>query len=496
MRSFAPSPRLIGVLLFTMAVLCGAFHPSARGEGERPNILVILADDLGYGDLGCFGHPELRTPHLDRLAAEGLALRHCYSAAANCSPARTGLLTGRTPYRVGIYSQIPMLSPMHLPETEITVATLLREAGYATAVAGKWHLAGLFNLPGQPQPEDHGFDHWFACQNNALPNHRDPYNFVRNGVPLGPQRGYAGGLVADEAVRWLQSGRDKAKPFFLYLPFCEPHEPIASAPHHVEPYAALHPDDPSRAAYYGNVAQLDEAVGRVLGALVSEGVDGDTLVFFTSDNGPARTRWHNAGSTGGLRESKGHLHEGGIRVPGIVRWPGRVEPGSVSDEPVGGVDWLPTLCEVAGIEPPRDRVLDGVSLVPLLEGRRLERAKPLYWQFLRYAPHVAVRWGEWKMLASLDGPEPTRTTLTKTNFDLVRKAGLRDFQLYHLGRDPGETEELSAAEPSVFADLRERMEELHRSVAAEAPEWPEWEDPNYEGPRIEWPDYRALPLAQ
>jgi arylsulfatase A len=178
-------------------------------------------------------------------------------------------MTGRTPYRVGIYNAIPFLSPTHLRASEITIASLLRRGGYATAQVGKWHLNGFFNLLGQPQPGDHGFEHWFAAQNNALPNHLNPFNFVRNGVPLGPQPGYSGAIVAAEAVRWLESGRDRTKPFFLYVALHEPHEPIMTDPAFADRYRARHPDDPSRVAYYGNVTQLDAAVGRILAALES-----------------------------------------------------------------------------------------------------------------------------------------------------------------------------------------------------------------------------------
>ena len=186
--------------IFFPAVLLLLGLVSSRA-GAAPNFLVVLADDLGYGDLGCYGNEAVHTPHLDRLAAEGLRFTDCYAAAANCSPSRAGLMTGRTPWRLGIHNWIPMLSPMHLQASETTIATLLRDAGYATCHTGKWHLNGMFNLTGQPQPNDHGFDHWFSVQNNALPNHRNPYNFVRNGIPVGPLEGYSSGLVTDEAVR-------------------------------------------------------------------------------------------------------------------------------------------------------------------------------------------------------------------------------------------------------------------------------------------------------
>ncbi|HAA72436.1 MAG TPA: hypothetical protein DCE55_25080, partial [Planctomycetaceae bacterium] len=197
---------------------------------QRPNFVIVLCDDLGYGDLACYGHKVTQTPHLDRFAKESLKLTSCYAAAPNCSPSRTGMMTGRTPMRVGIHNWIPVLSPMHVRKREITVATLLRQAGYATCIAGKWHLNGRFNLPGQPQPSDHGFDHWFATQNNALPCHKNPDNFVRNGKPLGKLEGFSAQLVTDEAVAWLTKLRDKEKPFFLFVTYHEPHDPIASAP--------------------------------------------------------------------------------------------------------------------------------------------------------------------------------------------------------------------------------------------------------------------------
>ena len=234
-------------------------------------------------------------------------------------------MTGRTPYRVGIYSALSEATPAHLRRSEITIATLLKNAGYATAMFGKWHLNGMFNYRTvHPQPNDHGFDTWFATQNNALPNHHKPYNFARNGIPVGPMEGYAAHLVAGEAIDWLANILDKTRPFFLYVTFHEPHEPIATDPQYADRYRAKHPDDPSRVAYYGNVTQMDAAVGRILRALEAEGVANHTLVWFTSDNGPARTRWHNAGSSGGLREYKGSLYEGGTRVPGIIRWPDSV----------------------------------------------------------------------------------------------------------------------------------------------------------------------------
>ncbi len=263
---------MIRVFVFTLCVCLSSNHSAAS-----PNIVVVLADDLGYGDVGCYGHQRIQTPNIDRFAAEGLKLTSCYSAHPNCSPARTGLMTGRTPFRVGIYNWIPMFSPMHVRRSEITVATLLRHAGYDTCHVGKWHLNGDFNLPSQPQPSDHGFNHWFSTQNNALPNHRNPNNFVRNGKEVGQLEGYSAQLVSSEAVEWLRNGRDREKPFFLFACFHEPHEPIASAKEFTDLYSS---DDPSLPAHHGNVTQLDDGFGKLLAALDELGVRERDLYLF------------------------------------------------------------------------------------------------------------------------------------------------------------------------------------------------------------------------
>lgn len=485
------------ILISFIALGCVLVSPRALAA-SRPNILLVVADDLGYGDLACFGHPDIKTPNLDRLAASGLKLTRCYSAAANCSPARAAIMTGRTPYRVGIYNQLIMMDPMHLRESEITIAALLKHAGYATAQIGKWHLNSLFNLPGQPQPNDLGFDYWFAVHNNALPNHHNPYNFVRNGIPQGPLPGYSGPIVAHEAVEWLTAIRDKSKPFFLYVAFNEPHEPIATDARFRALYEKKFPDDPSRVAYYGNVSQMDDALGGILACLEAQGLAENTIVWFTSDNGPARTRWHNAGSTGGFRAFKGHLYEGGIRVPGIIRWPGQIKGGSVSDEAVSGVDVLPTLCQMTGIAPPADRTLDGASIAAAFAGAPVKRAKPLYWQFI-YAPsrpQVALLSGNWKLLAALDGRRPGTATHDEADMQLLKTAGLTAFELYDLQSDPHETTDLAATRPEKLAELRRVMEALHADVRAEGPVWPPYVNSHYEDRRIEWPAYVARPLPE
>jgi arylsulfatase A len=481
-------PILVWIALGFLA--CGAGAAAAAGQtaAGRSNIVLVLADDLGYGDLACFGARDVKTPNLDRLAAEGLRLTSCYAGHPNCSPSRTALMTGRTPTRVGIRNWIPHGSTMHLRREEITIATLLRQAGYSTCHAGKWHLTGQFNEATQPQPGDHGFDHWLSTQNNALPNHRNPDNFVRNGKAAGRIEGYSSQIVVDEAAAWLRKGRDKSKPFFLYVCFHEPHEPIASD----ERFTRLYPHaDPAYSAHHGNITQMDDAFGRLMKVLADEGLADSTLVWFTSDNGPAVTAQHPYGSAGPLRDKKGFVTEGGIRVPGIIRWPGRVKAGSTSDEPVCGVDFLPTVCELVNIKPPSDRTIDGTSIVPVLSGGNVERTEPLYWHFNRAAGefHVALRQGDWKILARLDKTPLRGNDITDSDEQQFKAAQPTSYALYNLKNDIGETKELSAAEPKQFAAMKDLLLKKYYQVREESPIWPAWKFDNREGQRIQWPEY-------
>lgn len=434
---------------------------TARGQAadlKPTNFVVILCDDLGYQDLGCFGHPHIKTPHLDQLAKDGLRLTDCYAGAPVCSPSRSAMLTGRIPNRLGVYDWIPQKSPMHLQSKEITIATLLKNAGYQTCHVGKWHCNGMFNSPEQPQPGDHGYQHWFATQNNAAPTHKNPTNFVRNGKRVGPMEGYSSQIIVDEALNWLGK-RDPSKPFLLMVWLHSPHETIATANQFVEPYAKT-AETPEQAEYFGNVTQVDHEVGRLLKALDDGGLRNDSLVFFSSDNGPETLHRYKGsersyGSPKPLRGMKLHLYEGGIRVPGIVRWPAKIKPGQTSDQPVGSYDILPTFCTIAGIAAPADRKLDGTNLLPLFSGEAMSRPKPLYWQYDRAigGPNrVAIRDGDWKLLANAD---------------------LSKFELYNLKADISEAHDLASTEPQKVANLATVMRRLHAEIKAEGPVWPE-----------------------
>lgn len=467
--------------------------PASALQAAPPNIVIVLADDLGYGDLGCYGHPRIRTPHIDRFAEQGVRFTNCYSAAANCSPARAGLMTGRTPYRMGIHNWIPFGSPMHVGRQEIMIPKLLRQVGYQTCHVGKWHLSGNLQDMTQPQPGDHGFDHWFATQNNALPSHENPDNFVRNGISVGPLQGYAAPLVAREAIGWLKQQRDSSKPFFLFVCFHEPHEPIATDARFTKMYplpGKPSPFDPrvsQQAAHHGNVSQLDFGFGELMRALDELELSEETFVFFTSDNGPAITSLHPHGSAGDLREKKGYMYEGGIRVPGIVRWPGQVAAGQQMDVPISGVDLLPTVCELAAVTPPPEVTLDGVSLISLLcQTGKLTRNKPLYWQFnfARGAPKVAIREGNWKLLAEISHPLKAGGDIKVEEQMAIKRADLTRFELYHLGRDREESMEVSAQHPQELASMKNRLQQMYREVRAETPTWPAWIWPRVEGARI------------
>ena len=306
--------------LFTLTFVLLLFAPLAGAANEisKPNFIVFMTDDQRWGDLACYGHPVIQSPNLDRFAAEGLRLTQCYAACSVCSPSRSAILTGRTPYRNGVWRWIPGGSQYHLRQSEITIATLLKKHGYETCHAGKWHLNGKFNSHEQPQPDDHGYDHWLATQNNASPHHMNPVNYVRNGTAVGRMEGPSAVIAASEAITWLKGREDAKTPFFITVWTHEPHLPIESAPEFMKPYSNI--EDEGLRQHHGNITQMDHAFGKLMAAVDEMGYRDNTVVYFTSDNGPEGkgTTGRTRGSTGGLRGRKRHTHEGGIRVPGIV----------------------------------------------------------------------------------------------------------------------------------------------------------------------------------
>ncbi len=461
-----------------LPLLGAAASQRAFTASRPPNILIALCDDLGYGDLGCYGHPAIRTPNLDTLAGEGMRFTDFYSAAPVCSPSRAGLLTGLTPNRCGIYDWIPEKSPVHLRRQETTWARVLRDAGYATCLSGKWHLNGLFNSPQQPQPGDHGFQHWFATQNNALPTHENPTNFVRDGKAVGPLQGYSSEVIVSEAAQWLE-GQDGKQPFCLFVAFHSPHETIATGDEFTDMYRQA--TEKTKAQYYGNVTQMDREFGRLMSTLQKRGLRDNTMVLFSSDNGPETlNRYPGAarshGSAAPMRSMKLSLYEGGYRVPGMVRWPDNVKPAQVSATPVCALDVMPTLCEMAGVAAPKARILDGNSLVPLLHGKPLKRrGRPLHWHYFNALdrPRAAMRDGDWKILGMPAAPagRSPGSSFKPGDMEYIRGMELTHFELYNLKDDPSETKNLAATEKKRLAAMRETLLWLHEEVKSESPSW-------------------------
>lgn len=408
----------LGLLL---TLLCVAQAQAAT----QPNILLIYVDDLGYGDLGSYGHPVIKTPNIDALANGGLRLTNYYAPSALCSPSRAGLLTGRYPYRSGIKSWIPEGSDNYLHDEEITLAEILKSVGYATAHIGKWHLNSDLGSDTEPQPTDQGFDYFYGHNAFQIPTNHNPTNIFRNRVSLGMQNGYTADLYADESIEWIKN-RDQDKPFFLYLSMAEPHTTFENPAEYnqmysdftegtivpiesggpVPPKDRLVPRGPGE--YYANITYMDSQLGRVLQALDDLGLEDDTVVVFASDNGPVTSAWlqwyeTNAyGSTGGFRGRKHFLYEGGIKVPAIIRYPGVTRPGSSSDELVLGTDIFTTLVKIGGGEIPQDRPIDGIDIGPMLGGGSLpDRA--VFWSLSSHGElEFAVRHGSWKLLFDRD----------------------------------------------------------------------------------------------
>ena len=482
-------PRQLILLTAFLVATSPAFSPA-----DQPNIVVILCDDLGFGDLACYGHPLIRTPHLDRLAEQGVRFTNFYSAAPVCSPSRVGLLTGRSPNRAGVYDWIPPASAdqpprpdgrnfVHLRKEEVTLPALLKQQGYDTCLSGKWHCNSQFNTVGQPQPDAAGFDHWFATQNNAAPSHRNPSNFVRNGRAVGEIDGFSCQVVVDEVIGWLDTRKTESnkRPFFAYVAFHEPHEPVASPEDLVEQYRAMSFTD-DQAQYFANVENLDRAAGRLLDALERLNVRKNTLVIFSSDNGPETlNRYRRAsrswGVTGPLRGMKLHTHDGGFHVAGIASWPGVITAGRVDDTPVSALDLLPTAVELAGGTLPESCQPDGVSLVSLLcDGVALKRTTPLVWAYYNGIndARVAMRHGQWKVLARLNsGQLPRYSNLTAARLLEVQQAKLTDFEIYDANEDPGETRNLHGQVPERDEELVRLLQREYSRLAKDSPAWPQ-----------------------
>ncbi len=382
-------PILLSILVASLWAEPRELQPTAPQDGERPNIVLIFTDDQGYGDLGCYGATEIRTPHLDRMATEGMRLLDFYSAAPICSPSRAALLTGSYPLRVGITTVIYQNSEVGLNPDELTIAEVLKAKGYATTCIGKWHLGHMKEF----LPMAQGFDSFYG-----LPVTNDMMTRVDGETGVSLMRGaeiieHPAKMATltkrytEEAVRFI--AENKERPFFLYLAHTMPHVPLA---------ASADFRGRSAAGLYGDVIEeLDWSAGQVLAALREHDLDEKTLVIFTSDNGPAVLKAGAGGSAGKLRGGKMATSEGGMRVPCIVRWPGRVPTGTVCDEPAMTIDLLPTIAGLVGAELPSDRVIDGKDIWPLLAGVEGARSPHEAVYYYRRNNLEAVRVGRWKL---------------------------------------------------------------------------------------------------
>ena len=470
-------------MLVSGMMLAGLGTPACLGQ--ETNIVFILADDLGYGELGCYGQEKIRTPNIDRLASEGMRFMQHYTGAPVCAPARCVLMTGQhlahAEIRGNRDSGNGRVFPGQWPITDeiVTIAEVLKKAGYTTGAFGKWGL-GPSNTSGSPMKQ--GFDRYYGynCQRNAHSFYppfldSDEKELRINGYPIPghdkkPEgevtaddyraEKYAPDLILTQAIKFIDQNKDK--PFFLYLPFVEPHVSMQPPQEWLDRYPTewdeeqgayrgqngYLPHPRPRAAYASMISDLDEHVGTVLKRIEKHGLTKKTIVIFTSDNGPTHggkdPRFHIGGaactffsSAGGLKGFKGSCDEGGIRVPCVVKWPGQVAAGRTSELPSYFPDWFPTLTAIAGGQLPADQQLDGIDLTAEFKGEPSpKRNEPMIWDFAGYGGIVAVRDGKWKAI---------RRSLKR------KKAG--EWELYNLDEDRSEANDLAAKHPEIVSRL-------------------------------------------
>jgi len=455
MFQYSTRSRFVGLIL--VLLLFGLLITSAcsrLGETETgpPNFIILFADDLGYGDLGVYGHPTIHTPNLDRMASEGMRFTQFYSAAPICTPSRAGLLTGRLPIRSGMCGGRGVLFPDSdggLPTDEITIARVLKTRNYATACIGKWHLGHL-----EPYlPTSHGFDYYFGIpySNDMSPVGRKPGSRASRYPPLPlmennqtieeePDQKQLTRRYTEKAIAFIEENR--GRPFFLYLPYTFPHVPL---------YASERFEGTSLRGLYGDVVEeIDWSVGEILSALRRLELERKTLVFFTSDNGPWLVKKDHGGSAGLLYEGKHTTWEGGVREPGIAWWPGTVRAGSVSRAQAGTLDLFPTLVTLAGGEIPSDRILDGADLTPLLT-ERAESVRDVTFYYRR-DELFAVRNGPWKAhFKTVD--RPYRDAVLKKHDPPL---------LFNLDIDPSEKYNVAANHPEILEAIARIVAE-HRA---------------------------------
>ena len=415
---------------------------------ERPNIVLIFADDQGYGDVGVYGAQGYQTPNLDRMAAEGLKFTSFYVSQAVCGASRASLLSGCYSNRVSILGAPGPNSKTGINPQEQLLPELLKQQGYATAMFGKWHLGHLEPF----LPPNHGFDEYFGLpySNDMWPYHPTSKAFpdlpliegtrVINPSVTAEDQTHLTRWYTERAVKFIKSHQEE--PFFLYVAHAMPHVPLFCSPKF---------QGSSEQGAYGDVIQeIDWGVGQILSTLDECGIADNTLVIYTSDNGPWLSYGNHAGTTAGLREGKGTAWEGGVRVPCLMRWPGHLQKNRVVDSMAATIDIVPTLCELTGAEKPKNKI-DGVSLVPLLKGTESESPRDTYHYY--YGQELrAVRQGPWKLVF----PHRYRSLTGKPGSDGLPDGYSQEkcqLGLYHLGSDRNETKDVSAEHPEIVEQL-------------------------------------------
>ncbi|MDN5697734.1 MAG: sulfatase [Rubrobacter sp.] len=456
-KGFLAGPGAAGLAVFSTpggpALRPATARESPAQGPDRPNIVLIMLDDLGYGDVGCYGSRMIATPNIDRLASGGLRLTDFYSGAPICTPSRAALLTGRYGVRVGMPRVFSPDSDQGLPEAEKTVAEYLQSAGYATGIFGKWHLGS------RPEynPTRYGFDRFFGPLHS---NDMEPFELWENEkiAETDVDQSLLTRRYTEEAASFIRHNSND-RPFFAYVPHTMPHIPLSTEGR----FRGV-----SEAGTYGDVVEsVDHYVGELVGVLEDEGVLDDTLIIVTSDNGP----WF-SGSTGGLRGRKGETYEGGMRVPFIAHWPAGVPASMVRESPVSSADMLPTLCFVAGVEPAADIKLDGQNVSGLLRGEEPEDHVPIY--FFSKEDLNAVRRGNWKLHVR---------RVPEGGYGATQQMP----QLFDLGRDPEEAYDLAGRHPEQAEEFREMLERFEEEIQSESLQSPDSQGSIIDGLKGWWP---------
>jgi arylsulfatase A-like enzyme len=437
-------------LLFLLATALASHFLSSADEAPRPNFVFFLIDDLGYADCGFNGGKEIRTPEIDALAAGGAVIESHYVQPV-CSPSRSALMTGRYPTRTGVYTVVRPGAKWGLPLNERTLADALKDAGYTTAITGKWHL-GEFDPAYRPTKRgfDHQYGHYFGALDYFTHVRDGQHDWYRDDVAL-KEEGYSTHLIAKEACRLIEA-QAKDKPLFLYVPFNGVHSPMQVPDSYLEPYASL---EGPRRQLAGMLAAVDEAIGQIVDALEKTGKRDNTLIVFSSDNGGPRP-----GTNTPLRDFKGTIHEGGVRAAAFANWPGKIPAGQRLAEPMHIIDWYPTVVTLAGGTLEGSQPLDGRDVWPMLTQKA-----PSPHEFILSAQSpqkAALRVGNWKLILQPGETADKAKGKAKNKGKGKGKAApaTEPVALYDLATDPGEATNLAGRKPERVATMRSKLEEL------------------------------------